>query len=250
MQPTNAVRDPFQKLDRQRLSQLVADQVEEAILGGRFAVGTRLPAEQALAEQFGVSRNVVREALKIVQERGLVEIVNGSGAFVAAPDHGAASDALARYLRQSGANGSLESITALYEVRKIIEGETARLAAKRRNANDLVVMGDCLEQMAQHAGLLEQWAEADLAFHICVARATHNQFLVVILEPLMNQLRQVIAEGYLAPGATDTGLKAHFSLFNTIKKRDAKAAHTAMVTHLRDSEQRVKTVMSKGGSRS
>src|SRR4029078_11161748 len=125
-----------------------------------------------------------REALKIVQERGLVEIVNGSGAYVATPNHGAASDALARYLRQSGANGLLESITSLYEVRRIIEGETARLAAKRRNVNDLVAIGDCLEQMAQHAGLLEQWSEADLAFHISIARAAHNPFLVMILEPL------------------------------------------------------------------
>src|SRR5581483_2370929 len=141
----------FRKIERQRLSHQVADQVEEAIIGGRFKIGSRLPSEQALAGQFGVSRNVVREALKIVQERGLVQIVNGSGAYVAQPDSGATRDALGRYLRLVGTDSSFRS---LYEVRKILEGANARLAAERAGASDLELLASCLQRMQEHADSL------------------------------------------------------------------------------------------------
>ena len=69
----------FEKVAKPRLSQLVANQLEEAIISGAFDIGARLPSEQTLANQFGISRNVVREAFKILQERALIEIVSGSG---------------------------------------------------------------------------------------------------------------------------------------------------------------------------
>lgn len=228
--------DSFKPIERQRLSHLVADQIEEAIIQGRFKIGTRLPAEQALAEQFGVSRNVVREALKLVQARELVEIVNGSGAFVAQPDSGATRAALGRYLRFVGVDSSLKS---LYEVRKILEGANARLAAARATPQDLQTLAACLERMQAHHGVMDQWVEADLEFHLAIADATQNPFLRAILEPLVSQLQEVIAEGYRVPGATETGFKAHQRILKAIRLRDPDAADRAVMHHLQDSEQRV-----------
>jgi DNA-binding FadR family transcriptional regulator len=230
----------FKKIERKRLSEQVASEIEEAIMTGRYTAGSALPSEQRLAEQFGVSRNVVREAFKFLKERGLIDIQNGSGAYVCEPNADAASDALFRYIRLTGAN---ESIEGLYEARRILEGNNARLAAQRANARDLSALEDCLTRMkAALDGSIEKWSDADLAFHLGIARATHNPFLSILLEPLVDQLREVIAEGYLVPGATDKGLQAHERIFNCIQNGDADGAYQAIMEHLDDSAKRVKSL--------
>src|SRR4051794_16158591 len=201
----------FQKIERKRLPELVANQIEEAIIAGEYPVSSQLPSEQQLANQFGVSRNVVREAFKFLKERGLISIMNGSGAYVSRPSSEQTSSALGRYMRLLGAHDSIEM---LYEARHLLEGANVRLAALRADANDLQTLSECLQRMREHAGSIERWSEADLDFHLAIAKATHNPFLAVLLEPFVDQLRGVIAEGYLVPGAVERGLQAHIKLFN------------------------------------
>ncbi len=227
---------PFQKIERKRLPELVADQIEEAIVDGSYPVDSQLPSEQQLANQFGVSRNVVREAFKFLKERGLIAILNGSGAYVSRPSAGPTSDALGRYIRLLGAHDSIE---ALYEARRLLEGANVRLAAERATDADIDILTDCLRRMTEGASAIERWSEADLDFHRAIANATHNPFLAVLLEPFVDQLRGVIAEGYLVPGAVERGLEAHIELLNFIKARDADGAFRAIMAHLSDSESRV-----------
>ena len=215
---------------------MVASQVEEAIIAGTFPVGSQLPAEQQLADQFGVSRNVIREAFKFLKERGLIEILNGSGAYVRQPSGSPTSDALDRYLRLIGAD---TDIAALYEARSVLESTNVRLAAERATDQDLAHLADCIRRMTEHAGAIEaigQWAEADLDFHVGIAKATQNPFLVVLLHPLVDRIRGVIAEGYLVPGAVDRGLDAHRKILNFLLARDAAGADAAIRAHLNDSE--------------
>jgi GntR family transcriptional regulator, transcriptional repressor for pyruvate dehydrogenase complex len=233
---------PFSKVERKRLSEQVADAIEDAILSGTVNIGSTLPSEQRLAEQFGVSRNVVREAFKFLQERGLIDILNGSGAVVSQPNAGLTSNALGRYLRLIGA---YESVDGLYEARRILEGSNARLAAQRADEQDLATLEECLTRMRDHAGSIERWSQADLEFHLAVAKATHNPFLSVLLEPLVDQLRDVIAEGYRMPGAVGKGLDAHNRLYECIKKRDAEGAYTVIMEHLHDSEARFRNAVAK-----
>lgn len=226
----------FTKLHHKRLPERVADEIEEAIVAGDFRAGSQLPSEQQLADQFEVSRNVVREAFKYLQARGLIVIVNGSGAYVCEPSSRPTSSALGRYIRLLGAHQSIE---ALYEARRILEGENARLAATRAQTDDIAHLEDCLQRMSNHAGHIERWSEADLDFHIGVASATHNPFLIVLLEPLVDQLRDVIAEGYRVPGAVERGLAAHRELLRAIRAGEADASVRAILDHLNDSEARV-----------
>lgn len=213
----------FRKIERKRLSEQVASEIEEAIISGLYSAGSALPSEQRLPEQFGVSRNVVREAFKLLKERGLIDIQNGSGAYMCEPNTGAASDALFRYIRLTGA---YESVEGLYEARRILEGNNARLAAQRADAHDLNVLEDCLTRMkAALDGSIEKWSDADLAFHLGIARATHNPFLSILLEPLVDQLREVIAEGYLVPGRRTRGFK-RTSAFSTALKIGTPMART------------------------
>jgi GntR family transcriptional repressor for pyruvate dehydrogenase complex len=229
----------FQKIERKRLPELVANQIEEAIINGDYAFGSQLPSEQQLANQFGVSRNVVREAFKFLKERGLISIMNGSGAYVCPPSSEQTSSALGRYMRLLGAH---ESIEALYEARRLLEGANVRLAAQRADADDLQHLADCLQRMREHAGSIERWSAADLDFHLAIAKATHNPFLAVLLEPLVEQLRGVIAEGYLVPGAVERGLQAHIKLFNNLQAKDADGAYATILEHLSDSEARVESI--------
>jgi GntR family transcriptional repressor for pyruvate dehydrogenase complex len=226
----------FAKIRNKRLPELVADELEESILRGEFAAGDQLPSEQQLASQFEVSRNVVREAFKYLQERGLIVILNGSGAYISQPSGAPASSALGRYIRLLGAH---ESIGALYEARRLLEGQNARLAAERADADDLAALERCLARMRDGATHIETWSQADLDFHLTIARATHNPFLSVLLEPLVDQLRGVIAEGFLVPGAVERGLAAHTRLIQAISARDVGAAYEAIMDHLSDSEARV-----------
>jgi GntR family transcriptional repressor for pyruvate dehydrogenase complex len=229
----------FQKIERKRLPELVANEVEEAIIGGSYAFGSQLPSEQQLANQFGVSRNVVREAFKFLKERGLISIMNGSGAYVCPPSSEQTSSALGRYMRLLGAHDSIEM---LYEARRLLEGANARLAAERADSADLASLAECLQRMQKHAGSIERWSAADLDFHLAIAKATHNPFLAVLLEPLVDQLRGVIAEGYLVPGAVERGLQANIRLFNSLQAHDAEGAYAAIMEHLNDSEARVEAI--------
>src|SRR5262245_17681453 len=174
----------FEKIERKRLSEEVADRIEDAILNGRFSIGSQLPSEHQLAHTFGVSRNVVREAYKFLKARGLIEFRNGSGAYVCQLTSEPTSSALGRYIRMLGAH---ESVEMLYEARRLIEGENVRLAALRATDEDLKTIHDCLSRMRKHTTSVEKWAQADLDFHLAVARATHNPFLSVLLEPLVSQ---------------------------------------------------------------
>jgi DNA-binding FadR family transcriptional regulator len=232
----------FKKVERRRLPEIVAAEIEEAIMDGTFAVGSQLPSEQQLADQFGVSRNVVREAYKFLKERRLIKIRNGSGAYVTQPSTEPTSDALGRYLRLTGMH---ESIEDLYEARRILEGWNARLAAQRADEHDLERLRGCLQRMETHAGSIEKWSQADLDFHLAIATATHNTFLCILLEPLVGQLRGVIAEGYLVPGAVERGLEAHRNLCRFIQSRDAEGAYQTIIEHLMDSESRVRGIYPK-----
>jgi GntR family transcriptional repressor for pyruvate dehydrogenase complex len=186
---------------------------------------------------------VIREALKVLQARGIIEVLDGSGAYVAQPNVGSVTNALGHYIKLIGADSSIKS---LYEVRQILEGWNVRLAAERADSHDLETLQYYLNIMHDNMSKsIDLWTDADLNYHIAIAKATHNIFLPLLLEPLVDQLRTVIAEGYLSPGAVVTGFEAHQNLYECISARDAEGANAAMLAHLRDSEERVERVISR-----
>ena len=150
----------FEKIHRQPLSEVIAGTIEEAILSGTFAIGTQMPSEPAMSKQFGVSRNVVREAYKILQERGLLDIQDGNGAFVAQPDTTLTKNALGRYIRLIGADSALDSI---FESRIILEGSNARLAATRATPQEIEKLAYqfFVDRGYEHSHDQEDWLKAE-----------------------------------------------------------------------------------------
>lgn len=226
----------FRRVERQSLSEKVAAETEKAITAGVYPVGSRLPSEQTLTTQFGVSRNVVREGLRLLQERGLLETRNGSGAYVLPPATQTASNALSRYMRLTE---TPDQVKALYEARRVLEGANVSLAAERAEADDIAEMTAALERMRHFDGSVESWSEADVEFHRAIARAAHSVFLAMLLEPLIGQLRNVIEEGFQIPGAMQAGFEEHERILESIRLHRPDEARENMHYHLHQSESHV-----------
>jgi GntR family transcriptional repressor for pyruvate dehydrogenase complex len=227
---------PTHGVSRRRLYQQIADDIERLILEGTFPAGTRLPSEQEFAERYGVSRNVVREALKSLKELGLVSIRTGSGTYVRRPSMEQVTEALNRFVRHSLNDFSFNHF---YEIRRMIEPENARLAAQRASPEDLNAILAPLQDMEQKQDDLKIWSSADLKFHLAIASATQNPLLVNLLIALIEPLRTVIAAGYAEPLGPAAGLEAHRKIAKAIQDRLGQEAYDGMLEHLIDSEQRL-----------
>jgi GntR family transcriptional regulator, transcriptional repressor for pyruvate dehydrogenase complex len=218
-----------------QLPALVASSISREIAQGRLRPGDRLPTEHALATTFGVSRNVVREAIAKLRSEGRVWSQQGRGAFVAETtnptvlsiDH----DAL-----QKG-----HAFASLFELRGILEVHAAGLAARRRSEDDLVRMQDALSTMTASPYGSVQWLKKDLEFHTAVARATGNAYIVQFLGFVSEKVRDsiLVAGGSHASdemaGAT---LVEHERILVAVKAGDPAAAQEAMRVHVNNAATR------------
>jgi GntR family transcriptional repressor for pyruvate dehydrogenase complex len=228
----------IQPLQRLSLLEALAAQIEEWILSGALEAGAKLPSEDSLSRQFGVSRPVVREALAQLRERGLIETMSGSGTFVKRPDADHLTEAVLRHLRVAA--GGTESIAKVYEARLAIESTTARLAAERATEHDLSQIEARLEAMRAAARDVQLWTASDLGFHVAVAEASHNPFLSTLLAPLVKVIEHGIVETFMrSRPAVRAGLRAHERICESIRRHDAAGAEEAMREHLADSERRL-----------
>jgi len=218
------------------LYQQIADDIERLILEGTYQPGTRLPGEHELAEQYEVSRNVIREALKRLKEHGLVMIRTGSGAYVSLPSTKSVAEALGRLIRH---NAEGISIAHFYEIRRMLEPPSAQMAALRHEPADLEVIIAALQRMEHNRNDSTAWTNADLDFHLAIAAATHNPLVRSILDPLTASLRKVIAAGHVDPSGIRAGLEAHRRILEAIRRHDGEDAYQSMMNHLTDSEQRL-----------
>ena len=215
--------------------QQISDDIECKILEGSIASGSRLPGENLLAEEYGVSRNVIREALKRLKEHSLVIIRTGSGTYVSQPSTVPISQAMRRILLHNLNNFN---VLQFYEVRQMLEPNCASLAAKRGTEEDIQKITSAFEEMEANKDDVSAWSRSDLKFHQAVALATHNPLVMSILEPLTDSLQKVIAVGYMVPQAVSSGLRAHKQILDAIQKRDHDLAKKAMFDHLMDSQER------------
>ena len=228
----------FQRVQRQpRMYEDVARQIETAILRNHRRPGDQLPPERELIEHFAVSRAVIRESLKVLAEKGLIEIIPGKGAFVREPEAGAARDALQLYLRRQQDDSFARNLT---EVRQLLEGETAALAAQRATPDDLQKLEAAIVQMEAAKEHLDGFAQADLQFHQALAAATHNDLMVLLLHPVTGLLTDLMMQISPLPKARDEAIKHHRNILQAVKEGAAAEARQAMHEHLSQFERRFK----------
>lgn len=209
-----------------RLSDKVADMMLETILSKKLSVGARLPSERELGEQFGVSRTVVREAVRALVAKGIIESRSGSGLRVAAVDAAAVGESMSLYLR-----GGEFDFDKVHEVRAVLETHIAGLAAERARPEDVERIRAVHERMKAAAADVDAAARDDLEFHRLIALATHNELYLVLLDSIGKTLFE-IRRGNLSAGAGPRTLREHARVLDAIAAHNPAAARSAMETHL------------------
>lgn len=225
---------PPDPLTRVSLLDSLVARLETEILDGRRPPGSRLPGEEDLARELGVSRPVIREGLSRLRERGYLQTVNGRGTFVRVPGSEHLRDSLLRQIRLG--HGSGYDVDGLYEARNAIETTTVRLAALRADESEVEQLHQLLADMERSRTNPPAYTQADVSFHITVSNAARNPFLSVMLQPLIT----IIIEGVLKssksrPDGVAAGIRMHTIVLAAIQRHDPDAAAEAMRVHLEDS---------------
>jgi DNA-binding FadR family transcriptional regulator len=218
------------------LSTLVASSISREIAQGRLKTGDQLPTEQALAQTFGVSRNVVREAIARLRSEGRIWSQQGRGAFVADVPNSTVLTIDYDALQQAAA------FRSLFELRGILEVQAAALAAMRRTEDDITAMRDVLETMTNAPYGSVAWLKMDLEFHRTVAAATGNAYMVQFLVFVSERVRDsILASGnqQKSDDMASITLGEHRRILAAIEAGDAEGAQLAMQAHLAGAALRV-----------
>lgn len=212
-----------------RLYEQIVQQVVESIHKGVMKPGNQLPPERELAQQFGVSRTAVREAVKALREKGLVEAYPGRGTFITDGTSYSMRQSLDRMLRGGQAEGS----GFLVEVREILEPEISALAATRADAEDLASMREQIGIMDQARKDPDAFIEADLDFHLAMAEAAANPIILSLIDSIVGLLREQRIGIFQVEGGPERGQYHHKKIMEAVEHRDSAGAREAMKAHLR-----------------
>lgn len=218
------------------LSTLVASSISREIAQGRLKPGDQLPTEQALAQTFGVSRNVVREAIARLRSEGRIWSQQGRGAFVADVPNSTVLTIDNDTLLQ------VDAFQSLFELRGILEVQAAGIAAERRSIEDLEAMRSALAVMREAPYGSVNWLKADVEFHRTIAAATRNIYMVQFLLFVSERVRESILAAGNRQGSDDMAsitLGEHDRILAAIEAGNAEAARTAMLQHLAGAAHRV-----------
>jgi DNA-binding FadR family transcriptional regulator len=214
---------------RRRLSETLADTLQDEIVG--LSPGDRLPTEAELASRFEVSRTVVREAARLLVQRGLVTVRPGRGMVVAEFDGRLIAEQYGLLLRRS--EGSFEQ---LLELRLVLEVEMAVFAAARRTDAHLAELREANRGLADAVAVSAargEFLDADLRFHEIVARASGNPFFALIVGPVNGFLRDTYRSGDGYSAEAGHTLREHGQIADAIAAGDPSGARFATENHLR-----------------
>lgn len=214
------------------LSDQIAARLLTEIVQGRYPPGAMLPSEGDLAKREGVSRLTIREALKVLREKSVIEVQRGRGSVVTARDSWNPLDAAVLRAVMSDQADFVAHMLRLYEVRQLVEVGTAELAAMRRTETQLAAIESAQARSCAGRDDLEQSIAADLEFHQAVMRAAGNPALARMFEPLEEVLQAGRRRTSQDIDARDRAIEAHDRILEAIRSRSPERARWAMHEHL------------------
>jgi GntR family transcriptional regulator, transcriptional repressor for pyruvate dehydrogenase complex len=224
----SATIEPLER--ERRLYERLVDKILDLISSGKWKPGYRLPPERELSEAFGVSRTVVREAIKALEARGVLESTTGSGVSVRLADYNMVSRSLQTYMQLSS---RVDFEIRLNEVRRVLEVEMVALAASRITPEQRTQLRQICRQMRDGKNTAKQMAELDFRLHVTLAESTQNDLFKVLLAPLISQLReQIILTWDDFPRPVEEVFDQHEAIVAAVENGDAEAARQAMTKHL------------------
>lgn len=215
------------QVGRNALCDQIADKIEQTILSDRTQVQQKLPSEQTLASGFGVSRSVIREALMILKERGLVLPRQGGGSYITIPSSSQMMETVSRLALMRDI--SMEDV---YAVRIQLEVMSARLAAEHATAEDLAKLEKINREMERYQGDVDQRVSLDLRFHLQIASSSKNQMLKIFIQSLNSLLTPLIRSTLVLPMASEDGVHFHDRIIAALRAGDADASENIMREHM------------------
>ncbi|MGE7903375.1 FadR/GntR family transcriptional regulator [Peribacillus sp. NPDC094092] len=221
----------FNPIKKDRASKIVIEQIKSAIQNGDFLPGDKLPPERDLAKQFSLSRGVVREAISVLESKGVVEVKPGIGVFFAKNEQ----EELFRLLNSLLENED-SSLIELLELRQSIESQAAYYAAERRSKRELEKIKYALDKLEDCFEKGKVAAVEDFEFHMAVAEASHNSMMVhtlsLISDSIIHGLNESRTDALMIPGQDKLAMDEHKKIYEAIKNMDPDRARKAVITHL------------------
>jgi len=218
----------YKVIQTSRLYEQIVQQIEDSVLNGTLKEGDQLPAERELAQQFGVSRTAVREAIKALHEKGLVDAFPGRGTFITSGNSNSMRQSLDRILKSGQPDGAAH----LVEIREILEPEIAALAAARADDQDLATMREAVSVMDNARHDVDAYIEADLDFHLALAEAAGNPFILSLIDSIVGLLREQRVRIFYVHDGPERGQVHHKRILDAMERRDPRGAREAMQAHL------------------
>jgi GntR family transcriptional regulator, transcriptional repressor for pyruvate dehydrogenase complex len=219
----------YKTVQTSRLYEQIVQQIEDSIQKGALKAGDQLPAERELAVQFGVSRTAVREAVKALHEKGLIEAYPGRGTFVTSERSDSIRLTFDRMFKTRQADGTLH----LVEVREILEPEIAALAAQRVDEESISELREAVSIMDNARRDPDAFIEADLDFHLALAEAASNPLILSLIDSIIGVLREQRMGIFQVDGGPERGQYHHKRILEAVENRDSVGAREAMRAHLR-----------------
>jgi GntR family transcriptional repressor for pyruvate dehydrogenase complex len=221
--------DLYSSVSRLRAVDSVVQLIERLIVEQKLAVGEALPPERELAARLAVSRNILREALRILNQKGLVQVIAGRGAFVQQPSPQIIGDSLALLFQVQQVR-----LTDICDARLLIEPEVARLAAERATGEDIARLQELMHQLHATRASTAAHVESDLRFHRAIAEAARHSVYQVLVDALRTPVLRAMALAAAAPKSLETSDVYHLAILTAIADHDPEAARVAMRQHMAD----------------
>jgi DNA-binding FadR family transcriptional regulator len=234
---------PEQTKQRQSLNHRLAAEIGAEIVSGRLAVGSLIPSEPELCARFGVSRTVVREAVKLLCSKGLLQTGSGTGTWVLpTSDWNFLDPVVFGWVRDS--DDSERAISHLFAFRTAVEPAAAAEAARNASLEQLYALESALETMERASDDFAKWIEGDVAFHTALYIASNNVFMA----PLANLFREYFRMSFKVSSSYQHHqhcLQEHRDVFNAIRARDPVAAERTVKILLERASDDVSSVLAE-----
>lgn len=232
-QDRTAVELNFKPLETQGTVSRVVDRIAEPIRLGRLRFGDRLPSERALAAQLGVSRETIRKAVRTLADAGVLEVTSGKGSRSGIHVR---SDLIPPELLHGSGALPIGEISGVLEARRAFEPRVAQLACLLATEEDFAVLEEIVDTQRRVAADPQRVRDLDAAFHLALARATHNATVVALMQTLFQRL-EVAKRFAIEPGEAERAIEIHERTLTGLMSRDPNAIEVVMDEHLSILEQ-------------
>ena len=219
------------KLEEGSLSVQATHQIRELIRSGELKKGERLPSERDLGERLGVSRTVVREAIKMLRASGYVKVRMGVGSFITEDPVNILEDPL-----NYSNDPESKKIADLHQVREVLEPAVAALAAQNATPGDIHKMEAAVLDMEGNLSNGYRYIEADKMFHVALAEATNNSVFTLLLNSIVDLLQEARRLAISTPGAGERSSHYHRRILEAVKNKEAEEAFNLMTEHMQQTE--------------